>query len=103
MTQLYSVEFYESCRDALRQNGLVCQWLPLHLVTREQGLAMMRAMAEVFPTVQYWEHAENGMLIGTMRPSLELDPSALQRLATVPGAREDLEQGGVTGIIAYRT
>jgi predicted membrane-bound spermidine synthase len=98
MTQLYSVEFYEGCRDALRQGGLVCQWLPLHLVTREQALAMMRAMSEVFPTVQYWEHAGNGMLVGTMRPELPLTVSIVDRLRANPLLQQDLEQGGLLGV-----
>lgn len=100
MTQLYSKEFYEGCDAALNEGGLVCQWLPLHLVTREQGLAMMRAMAEVFTTVQYWEHAGNGILIGTQRPELQLDWSAIERLGNAPQVQSDLEQGKIDGLEA---
>jgi spermidine synthase len=98
MTQLYSVEFYEGCGDALRQGGVVCQWLPLHLVTRDQALAMMRAMSEVFTTVQYWEHAGNGMLVGTMRSELPLTLSIADRLRASPLLQQDLEQGGLLGV-----
>jgi spermidine synthase len=100
MTQLYSREFYESCLTALRPGGVVCQWLPLHCVTRDQALSMTRAMAEVFRTVQVWRVGTTGILVGTMREELPLDRDKLLALDEDHPAREDLIAAGLATITA---
>ena len=92
MTQLYSVEFYEDCRRALKPGGVVCQWLPYHLVSREQALWITKAMAEVFRTVQVWEHRKTGILIGSNGAELEIRESRLAEWLESPELRRDFEE-----------
>ncbi|MBS2019969.1 MAG: fused MFS/spermidine synthase [Deltaproteobacteria bacterium] len=50
VSALYSREFYELARTRLKPNGIMTQWLPAYAVTREAGLAMVRAFVDVFPS-----------------------------------------------------
>jgi predicted membrane-bound spermidine synthase len=95
MTQLYSVEFYQSCARALREDGVVCQWLPYHLVTRDQALAITRAMADVFTSVQVWEYKTTGILIGSMRPDLPIDRAHVSSMLENADVRRDFELAGI--------
>ncbi len=99
MTQLYSVGFYESCRRALKPGGVVCQWLPFHLMTREQALAATAAMARVFKTTQVWEHAQTGMLIGSDRDLLPLTPQLLAAAQADPEVAKELQQAGLRSLV----
>jgi hypothetical protein len=97
MTQLYSVEFYEAARRVLAPDGVVCQWLPWHLLAPEQALAMVRAMAEVFPTVLVFEHRRTGILIGSPAPELVIDATRFDAFRDDPGIGADLVELGITG------
>ena len=101
MTQLYSVEFYEACSRALREGGLVCQWLPLHLMSREDGLGLTRSMAEAFKTVQIWEHAATMLLVGTDREELPFAKEHFDQMMSIPEVRADLTAANLSLPLAF--
>jgi spermidine synthase len=49
VVNLYSKEYYELARRRLNEGGLVAQWLPVHLLTLEESLRILRTVQEVFP------------------------------------------------------
>ena len=54
VNNLYSKEFYEQARSRLNPDGLMMQWLPLHLVGRDDALAIIKTFQSVFPHVSVW-------------------------------------------------
>lgn len=95
MTQLYSLEFNRAAAAVLNDGGVLCQWLPWHLMDPEQALAITKAMASVLPHVQVWEHDRTGVLIGSRQP-LELDAARLAELARNSAIAADLAAAGLT-------
>jgi hypothetical protein len=75
----------------LRDAGVLCQWLPYHLMTPEQALAITKAMAQVLPCVEVWEHDRTGVLVGSRQPLL-LDGARLAQLLKNPAIRADLAE-----------
>jgi len=54
VVNLYSKEFYELALDHLKEDGILVQWLPLHLVGREDARSITGTFKNVFPEFSVW-------------------------------------------------
>jgi hypothetical protein len=63
---LYSREFYVLAEQRLRPQGIVAQWLPIHLVDRNQAASIVAAFQDVFPDSILWLDPASltGILLG---------------------------------------
>ena len=78
VVNLYSREYYELARERLRPGGLVVQWLPLHLVSADHALRILKTVQAVFPETALWMHAGTGIIVGRRDGEIAVD---LPRLA----------------------
>ncbi len=106
---LYSQEFYELAARRLRTGGVIAQWLPIHLVDRQQAAAISAAFQAVFPDSILWLDPASltGILVGRRssdapplgsqwpgldrtRPGRTLDPESIRAAALLDaqGLRE---------------
>ncbi|MFI5369607.1 MAG: spermidine synthase, partial [Spirochaetia bacterium] len=73
---LYTKEYFEDCRSRLKSGGFQCLWLPLHMSSPADFLAIVKAYVEVYPYVTLWQMPETETseshphLIGSMVPIL---------------------------------
>lgn len=51
---LFSREHYANCRNRLRPGGLVCQWLPVHQLSRAELQTIVATFQSVFPNCSLW-------------------------------------------------
>jgi spermidine synthase len=67
---LYSLEFYEIAAARLSEDGIVAQWLPIHLVTPEHAAAIAATFHAVFPDSLLWMDpmSGTGILLGRRHP-----------------------------------
>ena len=93
---LYTLEFYESLKDNLTENGLVAQWLPFHLLSDSEMRMTTRTFLAAFPHSTLWLSPirHHGLLVGTREP-LRIDWVSLSRKLEREGVRYELEQLGV--------
>ncbi|MFQ5664068.1 MAG: fused MFS/spermidine synthase [Terriglobia bacterium] len=90
MVNFYTREYYQAARARLTERGVLCQWLPFHLVTPEDARMIVGTFREVFPHASLWIIRGTGLLIGTKEP-LEITPAELPtRLAASPALSADL-------------
>ncbi|MBZ0269903.1 hypothetical protein K8I85_17260, partial [bacterium] len=77
---LLARDYYELCRDRLTDDGVMVQWLPLHLP--ESIMKMVtRSFAEAFPhCALFWHYPYNLIQIGSLRP-IEVDLDRARALA----------------------
>jgi len=54
VVNLYSKEFYELALNSLKDNGILVQWLPLHLVGPRDAKSITRTFKNVFPKFSVW-------------------------------------------------
>jgi len=54
VVNLYSKEFYDLALNHLKEDGILVQWLPLHLVGREDARSIIRTFKNVFPEFSVW-------------------------------------------------
>jgi len=81
VVNLYTKEFYELALSRLKENGLLVQWLPLHLVGPEDARSITYTFHKVFPEFSVWNSflTRIVMLVGSRKP-VELNKKNFDKL-----------------------
>ncbi|MBI2834660.1 MAG: fused MFS/spermidine synthase [Acidobacteria bacterium] len=87
---LYSAEYFRLVRRALREGGVVCQWISGGPET--QYKLMMRTFLSVFPDATLWANAT--LLVGTKHP-LRLERARFERALRQPTLKSALADVGI--------
>jgi len=80
---LYTKEYFLLCKGHLKENGVVCQYLPLHRLSIIEFKSLVKTFASVFSYTTIWLGYSHGILIGTENfkkidfPSLKVLPDDL--------------------------
>jgi spermidine synthase len=85
---LYSAEYYQLARQALKPGGIVAQWLeinPQNVDNETQRKLMARTFLSVFPYANLW--GNGGLMVGSNSP-LTVDPAAVRSRWSGPGGRD---------------
>ncbi|MCY3761590.1 MAG: fused MFS/spermidine synthase, partial [Gemmatimonadetes bacterium] len=89
-----SSDYYRLCLEQLTDEGMMVQWIPLHL-PQESYRMVLRTFAEVFPYGSVWFlPGRHTFLIGT-RKQLEIDMDRLLNRLQRPGVGGDLARFGL--------
>jgi len=86
---LYTLEFYNLCRERLAPAGIMAQWLPVHSGSPESYCTIVKTFQTVFPHTSIWFTTDYTLLIGTPEPLSISYPDLLSRISEAP-VREDL-------------
>ncbi len=52
---LYTREYFRDCSAKLKKGGLQCLWLPLHMSSPDDFMAVLKAYLDVYPCVTLWQ------------------------------------------------
>lgn len=95
---LYDVEYFELCRQALTDQGMVVVWMPLAGMTTDVFACALQTFAKVFPDMTVWymnnQPTHYLLLIGTQK-GLKIDIAKMQERLARPEVRKDLEEVGL--------
>lgn len=91
---LYTREMYRLVRSRLSSNGLFCQWIPLHWMSREDFQCILRTMRSVFPYMSLWYTGSYVVAVGSLNPQT-FDLAALGQRMAQKEIRQDLESVGI--------
>ncbi len=64
---LYTVEYFESCRDRLANGGIACQWLPGYQMSVRSLNDVVRTFCSVFPHAAAYFGSGDLVLVGSAR------------------------------------
>ena len=94
---LYSLEFYELLVERLSDDGLVVQWIPLHLLSDQEVRMIAKTFITVFPHSTLWftPLRQYFILVGTQE-KLEIDYRSLSGKLATAEVQRDLELLNVT-------
>jgi spermidine synthase len=95
VVNLYSKQYYELAHRRLRPGGLVVQWLPMHLLTAEESLQILRTAQDVFPETTLWVHGDTGIVVARRDAPIRIDFPRVAATLARRGLREDLERLGL--------
>ena len=93
---LFTVEFFQACRDRLAEGGILCNWIHKINMRGEDFRTVLRTFVEVFGDhAQLWDLGLDCMLIGSTSP-VRFDGARFAALLGNPEIARDLKALGVT-------
>lgn len=69
-SNIYTADFYHLCKKILTEDGVMCQWVPLHRLPETHFKMIVRTFRHVFPETTLWYKytPDFVILIGTHKP-----------------------------------
>ena len=97
-SNIYTADFYRLCRRILSEDGIMCQWVPLHRLPEAHYKMIVRTFIEVFPHTTLWYKytPDFVILIGTHEP-LQIDYKNFMARAQIASIREGLAADDLDG------
>ena len=98
-SNIYTADFYRLCRRILSEDGIMCQWVPLHRLPEAHYKMIVRTFIEVFPETTLWYKytPDFVILIGTRQP-LRVDYKNFIARAQIASIREGLAADDLDGL-----
>ncbi len=99
-SNIYTADFYRLCRRILSENGVMCQWVPLHRLPETHYKMIVRTFIEVFPETTLWYKytPDFVILIGTAKPLTINYRNFMERAQLVASIREGLAADDLDGM-----
>lgn len=91
---LFTREHFLLARQRLKQNGIMCQWVPLYEMEPVHYQSILKTFFSVFPHVTVWYTGHDTLLIGSEQP-LTVDFEKIARRMQKPEVGADLRAVGV--------
>ncbi len=98
-SNIYTADFYRLCRRILSEDGIMCQWVPLHRLPETHYKMIVRTFIEVFPHTTLWYKytPDFVILIGTQEP-LQIDYKNFIARAQIASISEGLAADDLDGM-----
>lgn len=98
-SNIYTEDFYKLCKRILTEDGVMCQWVPLHRLPEAHYKMIIRTFINVFPETTLWYKytPDFVILIGTLKP-LSIDYKNFMARSQKPNIREGLAADDLDGM-----
>lgn len=100
---LYTLEYFRLAGEHLKPGGIMCQWLPLYLLSTENVRSIVNTFRQAFRYVQVWLTMADVQLVGSNEPIM-IDIQDMERRIRVPAVLNDLESvfmGSAEDLLGY--
>ncbi len=99
---LYSREFYQLAADRLNKDGLMMQWLPLHLVGPDDAKSILKTFQEVYPHTSIWNSflTRIVLLVGS-KEEVALDKIRFEELMRISEIQKLAQQIGINTFLDF--
>lgn len=88
VSNLFTREHYQHCRERLAPGGLMCQWFHAYSMTPDLVRMIVRTFLEVFPHATLWINRTDVFLVGSPSP-WAFDPRTIASHMREPGVQSD--------------
>ena len=98
-SNIYTADFYRMCKKILTEDGVMCQWVPLHRLPEAHYKMIVRTFIHVFPETTLWYKytPDFVILIGTPK-RLSIDYKDFMARCMKPSIREGLAADDLDGM-----
>ncbi len=99
---LFSVEFFELCRDRLKPDGVMCQWVHSEGISRKDFKVILRTFLNGFDDVLLFEAIPLGdyLLIGA-KSRISISVAELSGRLAESGPKRSLDRVGIEGAASF--
>ncbi len=98
---LFTRDFYEKAKDALREDGIYLQWIQLYELSDEALASMLRSFRVSFPWIYGFQGNNADLLLLGSRQALTPDWERLEKLIANPQVREQLASINITDLSSF--
>jgi len=93
VADLFTLEFFRSCRDRLRDRGIVCIWIETYTISDPAFRSIVRTFQSVFPNATLWSPVTTSdyFLLG-VKGDLSVDHAEMARRMASPAVAADLRR-----------
>ncbi len=99
-TYLYTTEYYSTAKARLNPDGIMCQWLPLYELSRENVKSIVRTFLAVFKHCMLWQTNLDMIVIGSDEP-IQLDIEQLSLRIQHPTLHEDFLKTDINNVMEF--
>ncbi|KPJ57786.1 MAG: hypothetical protein AMJ42_04390 [Deltaproteobacteria bacterium DG_8] len=93
MVNLYTKEFYQLCRQRLKDDGIFCMWLWIPSCRESEFKMLVKTFMSVFPHTTVWSGVYRfGIYLFGSNQKISIDLPSLARRIQNPLIQEDLKQ-----------
>jgi spermidine synthase len=96
VSTLYTRDFFTLCRNALNEDGLMLQWVPLFRLSSGHVLMIIKSFRNVFPNTTVWYDGTSIFLLGRNGDQVDFDYSDFVASFSNPGVEKSLAKIGLT-------
>ncbi|MBB15312.1 hypothetical protein CMK22_08560 [Candidatus Poribacteria bacterium] len=98
-SNIYTADFYQLCKRILNDDGIMCQWVPLHRMPEDHLKMVVRTFIQVFPHTTLWYKFTPDfiILIGTNQ-KLKINYKDFMARSNIPSIRQGLEFDNLDGM-----
>jgi len=96
VSNLYTLEYFQLCRDQMTDDGVFVQWMQLYGMGREDLRCILRTLNQVFPHLILFSSIEEAdiVMVASAQP-LELDIARIEGILAQPEPAADLGRVGI--------
>ncbi len=94
---LFTKEYYQLCKNNLKKDGVMFQWVQLYSLDRENLKSVIYTFSEVFPYVQVWSSPDykDLFLIGSLQP-IKINQTKFRERFNIPEIKADFEKVAIS-------
>jgi spermidine synthase len=92
---LFTANHFMLGRNRLKPDGIMCQWIPMYEMSKQDYLTIVRSFVHVFPNTALFYTGFDTLLLG-FKGEMNLDPEVLRRNFEVPAVAASLAEVGFT-------
>ena len=98
-SNIYTADFYKLCKRILTEDGVMCQWVPLHRLPEAHYKMIVRTFLQVFPHTTLWYKytPDFVILIGTPE-KLKIDYRNFMERTQIASIRDGLAYDDLDGM-----
>ncbi len=90
IASLFTYEHFERCRTKLSKDGLMCQWLQLYSMSRQDFIRILVTFQKAFPNATLWYSSWGDALIIGTKSDYEFDFNVIKKRFDTPEVRSQL-------------
>jgi len=92
MANLFSLEFYQLCKDRLATGGVIIQWVHIYRISSENLRIAINTFRSVFPHTSIWYTMLGDIFMLGSNEKLTIDYLQVAKRYNIPGIREDMQR-----------
>ncbi len=98
---LFSREYFETCRNKLTSSGIMVQWFHLYETDDDVVKLVLNTFSSVFKHCQLWKSIGNDIILVGSKNKIVLDHLSLKKNFSIPLVKSDLQRIGINNLFTF--